>query len=86
MNWEIKYEVQSVKFLKKSDRQIQIKILKYLEKISKNPTSFGKALSSNLKGLWRYRIEDYRIICDLQEKELIVLVLDIDHRSKIYKK
>ena len=82
--WKISYETQVVRFLKKSDKLLQIQILKYLQKISANPKSFGKALSANLKGLWRYRVGDYRIICHLKEKEVTILVIDIDHRNKVY--
>jgi mRNA interferase RelE/StbE len=85
MIWKIKYQPQAQKFLEKSDHQIQRQILKCLDQAIKNPKLFGKALTSNLKGLWRYRVGDYRIICDLQEKELVVLVIEINHRSKIYK-
>lgn len=85
--WEIRYQPQVLKFLKKLDRQSQEKILDYLEKIAaaKNPESFGKPLSANLAGFWRYRIGDYRVICDIRKKEFIVLVIDIGHRSNIYK-
>ncbi|PAF47147.1 addiction module toxin RelE [Helicobacter sp. 12S02634-8] len=49
-----------------------------------NPRQKGKALTGNLKGLWRYRVQDYRLICHIQDKELIILCLEIDHRSKVY--
>ena len=83
--WQIYYESQAAKFLKKADKLQRIKILKYLQKISNNPRSSGKALTGGLQGLWRYRIEDYRVICKLEDKELIILVIDIGHRSNIYK-
>ena len=51
-----------------------------------NPKKFGKSLLYNHKGNWRYRVEDYRIICRIEEKELIILVLAIGHRKNIYKK
>jgi mRNA interferase RelE/StbE len=83
--WQINYEAQATKFLKKADKATQIKILKYLQKTSQNPRLFGKALTGGLKGLWRYRVEDYRIICKLEDKELVILVINIGHRSVIYK-
>ena len=58
--------------------------------ISKNlkdtdiPRLHGKALTGNLKGLWRYRIMDYRLIVDIQDKQLIIVAVDFEHRSKIY--
>ena len=45
----------------------------------------GKALNGPLAGLWRYRIGDYRAVCDLIDDRLIVLVIDIGHRSSIYR-
>ena len=84
--WQICYESQAAKFLRKADKLQRIKILKYLQKISKNPRISGKALTGGLNGLWRYRIEDWRVICKLEDKELIILIIDIGHRSTIYKK
>ena len=45
----------------------------------------GKALSGNLKGLWRYRIGDYRLIADIQDNELVIVAIDIGHRREIYR-
>ena len=49
-----------------------------------NPRLNGKALTGNLKGLWRYRIMDYRLIVDIQDEQLIIVAVDFEHRSKIY--
>ena len=49
-----------------------------------DPCRFGKAFQANLDGLWRYRIEDYRIICMIQDDRLVVLALKIGHRRDIY--
>ena len=49
-----------------------------------NPRLHGKALTGYLKGLWRYRIMDYRLIVDIQDKQLIIVAVDFEHRSKIY--
>lgn len=45
----------------------------------------GKALSGNKAGFWRYRVGDYRIICDIEDEELVILVVEVNHRSKVYK-
>ena len=50
-----------------------------------NPRSMGKALSSNKTGFWRYRVGDYRIICDIEDAVLVILVVEVNHRSKVYK-
>ncbi len=74
------------KDLKKLDKYIQKKVSAYLDEVAEleNPRSRGKGLSSNLHGLWRYRVGDYRILCKIKDEELIILVLEVGHRSKIY--
>ncbi len=51
---------------------------------TENLRAKGKALTNNLKGKWRYRIEDYRLICEIKDEELIILAISVGHRSKIY--
>ncbi|MFC1659617.1 type II toxin-antitoxin system RelE/ParE family toxin [Pseudomonadota bacterium] len=74
------------KSLNKLDKYVKTKILKYLkEKIEKNPTDYGKPLTENLSGLWRYRVGDYRIITKIINEELTVLVVEVGHRREVYK-
>jgi len=56
------------------------------ERVANDPRCLGKALSGRFSGLWRYRIGDYRLICDIQDKKLCVLVVEIDHRRDVYRK
>ena len=51
---------------------------------TENPRIKGKALTGDLKGLWRYRVEDYRILAEIQDDKIVILIFDIGHRSKIY--
>lgn len=51
---------------------------------TENPQIKGKALTGDLKGLWRYRVSDYKILADIQDDKIVILILDIGHRSKIY--
>lgn len=51
-----------------------------------DPTMRGKALTGDWAGHWRYRVGDYRIVCKILHEELIVMVVKIDHRSKVYRK
>jgi mRNA interferase RelE/StbE len=51
---------------------------------SNDPRQLGAALTGNLKGLWRYRIGDYRIICRIEDRALIVVVVIVGHRRDIY--
>lgn len=84
----VKYSETSLKSLKKLDKHTQKLIITYMDNIEKleEPRARGKALSANLKGFWRYRISDYRIICEIIDDELIICVIDVDHRKQIYKR
>lgn len=87
MAWKIEYDEAAVRDLKKLDPQIQREILDYMDKRvarADDPRSFGKPLRHSKFGLWRYRLRDYRIICQLQQTKLVVLVVAIGHRSSIY--
>ena len=50
-----------------------------------DPRIHGKALSSNRSGQWRYRIGDYRLLCEIHDNELIILALSVSHRKEVYK-
>jgi len=83
--WKIEWDERTRKELRNLDYQYQKKILSYLkDRVSKNPRNFGKQLSGNKAGLWRYRIEDFRIVCRIEDKKLVVLVLAVGHRKEIY--
>lgn len=77
------YTPEAEKQFAKLDKPIQKRIKKYLDEIE-DPRSRGKALIGNLLGIWRYRVGDYRILCKIKNEELIILVLEVGHRSKIY--
>jgi mRNA interferase RelE/StbE len=87
--WTIEYDEGALADLKKLDRQTQREILDYMDKrIAKaeDPRTFGKALRHSKFGLWRYRVRDYRIICELRDGQLRVLVVAIGHRSTVYER
>ena len=77
----------SKKQLKKLDSSISKRILDYLEQLEllDDPRPRGKALTSNLAGLWRYRVGDYRIFCRIYDDKLVITVIEIAHRSTIYR-
>ena len=89
MAWIIKYSDSARKQLKKLDKQNVIRILDFMdERISEgdNPRSIGKVLTGPKLGTyWRYRVGDYRIICDIQDSQLCVLVIEIGNRKEIYR-
>jgi mRNA interferase RelE/StbE len=87
LNWKIEWDERALKELKKISNPDQKLILKYLtNKIQKTsePKMFGKPLIGNLSGLWRYRVMDYRLICNINEQKLTILILSVGHRKKIY--
>lgn len=76
------------KKFRKLDFVTQRTIAKWIKKNlegCENPRVHGKALSGNLKGLWRYRIGDYRLLVDIQDDKLIIVAVDIGHRREIYR-
>lgn len=85
MTYNIVFSESCRRQFRKLNKELQRKIVNYLEtRVCINPILFGKSLSGNKKGLWRYRVGDYRIICNIDNNELIVLVIEIGHRSDIY--
>ena len=82
----IEYTETARKQLKKLDKTMQKRILDYMDEVAllENPRSRGKALVENMRGLWRYRVGDYRVICEIQELRIIISVLKIGHRKNIY--
>jgi mRNA interferase RelE/StbE len=86
--WTISYTASAKQSLKKLDKQIARRIIDYLDErvsTSDNPRSTGKALTGPLGSFWRYRVGDYRVICDIQDDRVIVLVVQIAHRKNTYR-
>ena len=81
--------ISTIKFkedLSKLDNSVVKTILKYIKKLelSDNPKAYGKELGGNMAGLYRFRINNYRLITKIEEKKLIIYALGLGHRSKIY--
>lgn len=85
MTWRIKWDDRARKELRALDHTVQKKILRYIrERTTNNPRDFGRCLVGDKLGLWRYRVDDYRVICQIEEHILTVLVLEVGHRKEIY--
>ena len=87
MAWTIRFSSSAKTSLAKIDKPEARRIMLFLrERIEpiENPRSLGKALSGRLGTLWRYRIENYRLICDIRDQELIILVIRIGNRKDVY--
>lgn len=89
MAWRIEFDAAAVKDLKKLDATAAQRITSYLRKRVApldNPRNLGAALKgSKLGELWRYRVGDFRIICELRDRELVILAVSIGHRREIYR-
>ena len=90
-DWKMKYKViirrKTEKQLNKLDDSMKLKNMWYIKQNlnnTDNPKKFGKALRYNLKGFWRYRVENYRIIVKIEKYELVILIVQIDKKDKIY--
>jgi mRNA interferase RelE/StbE len=81
------YNALALKQLKKLSKKTSNAIISYMEEVEKleDPRSRGKALTGNLKGFWRYRVEDYRVLCKITDTKLLITVVKVGHRSSIYK-
>jgi len=86
--WIVEFKPRAFKELKKLDRPVQKQIFDFLDTLSEgscHPRSTGKALQGNQSGMWRYRVGDYRILCEIQDSKLIIHILAVGHRKEVYK-
>ena len=87
MPWAYSFDERALHELQKLDRQAQKDVIAYLEKriaTRLDPRRFGKPLKANLAGLWRYRVRDYRVLCQIKDQMLLVLVVSVGHRKNAY--
>jgi len=85
--WIVRIADPARKELAKLDRKATNNILAFLRKriaTNEDPKRFGDPLRHNLVGLWKYRVGAFRIIADIQDQEITVLVVRVGHRSKVY--
>ena len=88
MAWTIDYSESAWNQLKKLDKPVARRILDFLDnRVAKHddPRTLGKALTGPLGTLWRYRIGDYRIICEIQHSTVRILVVRVGHRREVYR-
>ena len=89
MAWTVSISNIAERQLRRIDRPVQKRILDWLnDRIEgcKNPRHFGEHLKGDHAGLWRYRVGDYRILCEIQDQKIVVLILTIGHRRQVYKR
>lgn len=86
MSFRIVFSEKALKQLKKLDRSTASLIIGWLRKNIEgcsNPRQHGKGLTADRSGQWRYRVGSYRIIVDINDEKVLVLVLEIGHRKNI---
>lgn len=89
MAWLIKIDDAAKKELAKLDKSLAKRITSFLHTrvaVLDNPRSIGEPIKSSQGELWRYRAGDYRIVCEIHDREICILVVRIGRRDKIYKK
>lgn len=86
MVWRIELTATASKQLAKLDKGAAKRIIAFLrERVAADPRATGKLLTGPLGGLWRYRVGDYRVICEVDDGRLRVLVVKIGHRGDVYR-
>lgn len=87
ITFHAEWSQRAQKQLKKLDRSISELILRWVHKNLDgclNPRQHGKALTANHAGQWRYRVGDYRLIAEIHDEEIVILILSVGHRKEVY--
>lgn len=87
MSWDYKVTERAIKQLRKLGPQASQRVIAFLDERIQggdDPRQFGKALRGDLGEFWRYRTGDYRILCRIDDGELVVLVVKVGHRREVY--
>lgn len=86
--WTVEITQRATRRLRRLDRAAASRVIEYLaqfEAPGADPRSKGSSLRGPMKALWRYRLGDYRILVSLEDETLVVLVVEVKHRSKAYR-
>jgi mRNA interferase RelE/StbE len=87
--WQIEFDPDALKELKKLDRTVQVRLVGFLrDRLAPldDPRSIGEALSgARLGSYWKYRVGDWRIVCDILDRRIVVRVLRIGNRREVYR-
>jgi mRNA interferase RelE/StbE len=87
--WIIKYTESAQRQLKKLDKSVALRVLDFMDErvaVLVDPRAAGKNLvGPKLGSYWRYRVGDVRVICDIQDQEVLILVVEIGHRREVYR-
>ncbi len=86
MTWAVRYAPRAATAMRKLDKPVARRVFDEVERLAglDDPTGSCKALSGPLAGLWRLRIGDYRVVLDIRRSEVVIVALDVGHRSTVY--
>ena len=87
MVWTINYSDRALKSLRKMDKQNARRVVDFMDlriAVAADPRQSGKPLKGELGEFWRYRVGDYRILCEIRDDELVILAATIGHRREVY--
>ena len=86
--WSLYFTIVAQKQLEKLDKSVGRRIWNFLDDVVNkgDPRASGKSLTGNMRGLWRYRVGQYRVICKIYDEKLVVVALTIENRAKVYKR
>jgi mRNA interferase RelE/StbE len=85
--WRVEFDRDAARDLRKLGAVAERAILRYLRQriaTAENPRRFGKPLTADLKGLWRYRVGNYRIVAAIEDDRFVVLIVTVGHRREVY--
>ena len=88
MKYTVVFSKEALKDLKKLDKHTAALIIGWVRKNlegCENPRAHGNGLTANLSGKWRYRVGDYRLLADIEDNKVVIMMLRVGHRSEIYK-
>lgn len=89
MTWTVEISDVAERQLRKLDRPIQKRIIDWIDdriEGCKDPRHFGEPLKGDRAGFWRYRSGEYRVLCDIQDEKVVILVLTVGHRRQVYRR
>ena len=87
MKYKVEFTEKSLKQLKKMDKHTASLILGWIKKNlegCENPRQHGKALTADKIGQWRYRVGDYRLLAEIEDDRIVILILSVGHRRDVY--
>jgi mRNA interferase RelE/StbE len=85
--WRVEFDPDAARDLRKLGAVAERAVLRYLRQriaTAADPRRFGKPLTGDMKGLWRYRVGDYRIVASIEDGRFVVLVVTVGHRRQVY--